>query len=246
MNTTDFSKIFHLSSKDHSKGHPPIPKNPADWPREWKIQYYKTYPRFAKIILPEVKPQADFFELILKRKSSRQYDGRQISLSELSVLLKYSCGITRTGHDGISRRAQASGGGRYPIEMYPIVFVPSEGLPAGLYHYDVKNHQLDVLWERDFDAASKSDFFTYEWVKDTSIAFVMTAVFERNRIKYGERGYRYILLEAGHIGQNIHLISEALNLKSCALGGTRDIALEELLDIDGATESVVYSLVVGK
>jgi SagB-type dehydrogenase family enzyme len=74
----------------------------------------------------------------------------------------------------------------------------------------------------------------------------MTDVFWRNQNKYGERGYRYILLEAGHIGQNIYLVSEALGLKCCALGGTRDENLEELVDIDGVTESVVYALAVGK
>ena len=74
----------------------------------------------------------------------------------------------------------------------------------------------------------------------------MTSQFERTQMKYGERGYRYILLEAGHIGQNICLVSETLGLKCCALGGTMDKNLEELLDIDGETESVVYGFAIGK
>ena len=64
--------------------------------------------------------------------------------------------------------------------------------------------------------------------------------------KYGKLGYRYILLEAGHIGQNMYLVSEALGLKCCALGGTRDENLEKLIDIDGVTEAVVYGFAVGR
>ena len=73
----------------------------------------------------------------------------------------------------------------------------------------------------------------------------MTAVFSRNQMKYGERGYRYVLLEAGHIGQNMYLNAAALSLKCCALGGTIDSKLEKFLDIDGITESVVYAVAFG-
>ena len=103
-----------------------------------------------------------------------------------------------------------------------------------------------MLWDREFSDEDMGQLFTYPWVKDAAIGFVMTAVFWRNRNKYGERGYRYVLHEAGHIGQNVYLVSEALGLKCCALGGTRDENLEKFIDIDGVTESVVYALALGK
>lgn len=246
MEYIDFSKIFHQSSKDLSKGHPPIPKNSADWPAEWKTRQYKAYPRLPKIVLPDEKPQADFFDLVLKRHSGRKYSKQPLSLREVSALLKYSCGITGVAEDGLPRRAQASGGARYPIEVYLFVFVPSEGLPTGVYHYDVKNHQLDTLWRREFASEDIAKLFLNEFVWGASAAVVMTATFSRTQNKYGERGYRLILLEAGHIGQNIYLATEALGLQCCALGGTFDTAIEECLDIDGSTESAVYSLVIGK
>lgn len=246
MNEIDYSIIYHQASKDHSRGHLPISKDADEWPEAWKVHYYKTYPRLFKIKLPKEKPRADLFELILQRHSSREYTKQPVSLSELATLLQYSCGITSTTDDGASKRAQPSGGGRFPIEIYPLVLVPGKDLPVGLYHYDVKHHQLDVLWQHVFDRDAISEFFSYEWVTDVSIVFIMTAVFERNQMKYGERGYRYILLEAGHIGQNIHLISEALQLKCCALGGTKDEHIDDLLDIDGMNESLVYAVAVGK
>jgi len=246
MDPLDFSKIFHESSKDFAKGHPPIPADTKDWPDEWKTTYYKSYPRLPKIDLGDKPPEADFFDLVKKRKSRRDFTRATITKRELSILLKYSCGNTGPLEGGRHRRAQASGGARFPIEVYPIVFRSGGDLKAGLYHYNVKDHVLDVLWGREFSDADISQIFTYPWVKDAAVGIVMTAVFWRNQNKYGERGYRYILLEAGHIGQNLYLVSEALGLKCCALGGTRDENLEKLLDIDGITESVVYGLALGK
>ena len=162
------------------------------------------------------------------------------------MILKYSCGEIGPLGDGRHRRAQPSGGARFPIEVYPILFRSGEDLSAGLYHYNVKYHKLDVLWDREFGDKVINDIFIYPWVKDVALGLVMTSVFWRNQNKYGERGYRQILLEAGHIGQNVYLVSEALGLKCCALAGTRDENLEKLIDIDGITESVVYTLVIGK
>lgn len=250
MDIQDLSSAYHSSSKDHSKGHPPIPERDEDWPEEWKTTYYKTYPRLPKIKLDDDPPQEDFFSLIKKRRSRRDFTRKPIGKRELSLILKYSCGTTGKLNNDRFRRAQASGGGRYPIEVYPIVFRSgdpnSDKLKAGLYHYSVKDHALDVLWDHEFSDEEIGQIFTYPWVKEAAVGIVMTAVFWRNQCKYGERGYRYILLEAGHIGQNIYLAAEALGIKCCALGGTRDDNLEKLIDIDGVTESIVYAFAVGK
>jgi len=242
----DFSRVFHKSSKNRAKGHPPIPENLNEWPENWKACSYKTYPRYPKIQLQDVKPRADFFELILKRSSNHQYSKQPISLCELSILLQYSCGVTHLANNGMLRRAQPSGGGLFPIEVYPLVVISGNDLLSGLYHYNVQNHQLDVLWNRTFDHKFIKGLFPADWMQNASLIFILTAVFERNQVKYGERGYRYTLLEAGHIGQNIYLNAEALNLQCCALGFTEDMKIESLLEIDGVTESVVYALVVGK
>ena len=250
----DFSKIFHRSSQDHRKGHQPIAVNPDEWPPEWRTTYYKSYPRLPKIALngtlsfvtaPNMGEHSDFFQLVRERKSQRNFKRDPISLKELSMLLQYSCGTTGLLEDGRHRRAQPSGGGRFPIEVCPIVFRGSD-IPAGLYHYNVKEHALDALWAREFSDTDINQLFTYEWVRNAAAVFIMTAVFSRNQHKYGERGYRYVLLEAGHIGQNVYLAAEALGLKCCALAGTRDEALERLIDIDGITESVVYAVAIGR
>lgn len=241
----DFSFLFHRSSKDLSKGHPPIAKDSNQWPKEWKTVYYKGYPRLPKIALPETEKQADFFELIRKRTSRRRMDGKPTTLEGLSLLLKYSCGNIKLAQSGkIMHRAQPSGGERYPIEMYVIVFQGKDDIKPGIYHYNVKEHALDVLWEKEFAPEEAAKIFTYAWAQQASCAFIMTSVFHRSQMKYGERGYRYVLIEAGHIGQNLYLVSEALGMKCCALGGTWDESIDKLLDIDGIGESVVYTVTV--
>lgn len=243
----DYSEIYHQSSKDHRRGHPPISSNPAEWPEAWKRQEYKVYPRSPKIALPDERPRADFFELVARRHSGRQYQPvSPLSLTELSVLLRYSCGTFKRAWQKTASRAQPSGGARFPIEVYPLVLVSGPEISSGVYHYDVQNHQLEVIEQRAFERKDIQQLSLFDWTGNASLLLVMTAVFERNQMKYGERGYRYTLLEAGHIGQNIHLVVEALGLECCALGGTRDQPLEAALAIDGITESVVYAFSIGR
>ena len=241
----DFSKLFHQSSKDRSgQGSVHIPHDTSQWPREWRTLSYKEYPRFEKIVLSEVSVSGGVLDVIGKRSSRREFSRRPLGRDQLSTLLKYSCGIVQEP-GARYHRAQPSGGGRYPIEVYPAVFAGSSDVPAGLYHYGVKRHELDVLWRKGFAKEEIASFFTYPWAQDASLALFLTAIFERNQMKYGERGYRQILIEAGAIMQNVYLVSEALGLKCCAIDGVREPDIEKLIDVDGVTESVVVSIVLG-
>jgi len=241
----DFSSLFHQSSKDRSgQGSVKIPLDKGEWPAEWSVISYKNYPRFEKIPLGNTPITGDLFDAIRKRTSQRDFSRKPLSKEQLSTLLKYACGIVSEAGAG-HHRAQPSGGGRYPIEVYPVVFAGSSEIPAGLYHYGVKRHELDVLWQRSFTKEDIAAFFTYPWAQDATLGLFLTAVFNRNQIKYGERGYRQILIEAGEIVQNIYLVSTALGLQCCAIDGVREPDIEKLLDVDGITESVVVSLVLG-
>lgn len=241
----DFSKIFHQLSKDHSQGGAvKVSLDSNEWPKEWSTVFYKAYPRSKKIPLPRIERHDDFFSLIKNRKSQRDFRPMAIPLETLSSVLEYSCGITREHAKGHSR-AQASGGARFPLEVYPLVLRSSLELSSGVYHYNVRDHALDTLWARPFSREDVAELFTYPWIQNASVIFVITGVFQRNQMKYGQRGYRYVMIEAGHIGQNVYLNAAAFDLKCCALGGTKDKNIEKLLDIDGVTESVVYALALG-
>ncbi len=241
----DFSHLFHQSSKDRSgQGRVHIKKDATQWPDEWKTIEYKDYPRLKKVILDAAESGNALFSAIRSRASRRDFTQRKVSLDQLSSLLQYSCGITRTDQTR-ELRAQPSGGARFPVEVYPLVFVGTDTLPAGVHHYNVRDHALEVLLEKDFSHEDLSQLFSYDWAQRASLALVLTAVFDRNQRKYGERGYRQILIEAGAIVQNAYLVAGELGLSCCAIDGVDEPAIERLIDIDGHTESVICTIVIG-
>jgi SagB-type dehydrogenase family enzyme len=242
----DFSKFFHRASKDTSDGGAVrIPKDTKDWPEEWKTVVYKSYGKLLQLPLPATFNSA-LFTHIAQRQSRDAFSGVALSLKELSSILKYSCGEIGPTESGMIHRAQPSGGARYPIEAYVLVFQESAELPTGVYHYNVKHHSLDIVWKRQFSKKDIANLFSYEWVQNSSAALILTGVFSRTKMKYGQRGLRYVLLEAGHIGQNVYLTSQELGIGCTAMGGSKDGMIEDLLGIDGESESLVYSLILGK
>lgn len=238
----DLSTLYHEFSKDPTnRGTVYIPRDDSQWPSEWTTIFYKEYERTPKIALPAAHVQGDFSAVVAHRRSRRDFDRAPIDAGQLGSILRCACGIT----DETGRRAYPSGGARYPIEIYPLVFQGSREVPAGIYHYNVKRHALDVLETRQFTGNEIAGIFTYPFIQKASFALVLTAVFNRTFMKYGDRGYRYILIEAGHVAQNICLTAEALDLKCVPLVGTKDTSMERLLEIDGFTEAVIHSVIVG-
>ncbi len=245
MDEINLSQIFHQYTK---RFHKSIPRDSSLWPDEWKTVYYKTYARLPKIKLQHEEKKFDLFEAIRRRSSKREFSGDAIKPEELSIILKYSCGIIGKTENGGDRRAQPSGGARFPIETYCMAARQGADLKPGLFHYNIEGHYLEVLAEKEFSKNDLDEIAAYEFIKDSSLIIFLTGVFWRNQNKYGERGYRFILQESGHIGQNIYLLSEALGLKCCALGGFRisDEQIERMLNIDGVTESIIYALAIGR
>ena len=240
---------FHELSKDISMGGlVNIPKDITKFPVSWTTVEYKEYKFAKKIYLlkrDDCKIDSTFDELIYKRKTSRDFKSRKykISLKELSTLLYYS--IARMSDD-TTHRVHPSGGSRYSLEYY-IYINNSTDVARGIYHFNILENSLelinDLLCEEDVEKAK--NIFGYEFAYFASSAIFMTSVFDRNMRKYGERGYRYILLEAGHVGENFYLAATSLNLSVCALTGTRDKIVEELLEVDGKNESLVFTVLIG-
>lgn len=239
-----FSKLLHEKSKANYRSDFKE-ADPASWPKEWKTTYYKEYKRFPSISLPETKPQSDLFEAIANRRSNRNLGGDGPTLEQLSGLLKYACGEFEhvDGDQKVTRRAQPSGGGRYPIEAY-LLILRSPDVPAGVYHYNVKLHQLDSMWSGKEILSDPSLIIKSQWAYQTSALLVFTGVFWRSQNKYGARGYRLICIEVGAIIQNLYLVAQSLGLKCVAFSGTHDDNIEKLLDLDPETESLVMSALI--
>jgi len=224
-------------------------KNVINFPKKkecelFKKIIFKTYPRFKKYKLPEKFKNIDLSleECLLKRRSIRDYSQKPLSLELLSTLLRFSVGITKTGN--LSFRSYPSAGARYPLEIY-LFSLNVEKLPEGIYHYNLKDHSLELLKKYKLKRKLPSLFCHQNFVKDANIIFIFTAIFGRTILKYGERGYRYIFLDAGHAAQNIQLISTALGLGSCSLGGFLDYEIENILELEKNVESVIYCISIG-
>jgi len=199
------------------------------------------HPQALKVVrLPE--PQRDGGEglwvVIARRRSERGYKRQALSLEQLSQLLWATQGITArvAGHE---LRAAPSAGALYPCETY-LVVNNVEGLESGLYHYVVGDHALELLRAGDLSGNIAAACWGQEMAAQAGVVFVWAAVIERCRRRYGERAYRYIYLDAGHIGAQLHLAAVALGLGCCAIGAFDDQAVNKVVGLDGEQEFAIY------
>ena len=209
-----------------------------------KPPQYKNYPDSKVIKLPKpVYHGITLEESIEKRRSVRNYSGKLLTLSQLSQLLFSAQGITGKLYDQPLRTAP-SAGALYPIEIY-VIANDVEGMTCGIYHYAVLNHSLELVKSGDFRKEITAAGLEQEMLGDADVTFILSAVFDRVRHKYGERGFRYAYIEAGHISQNIYLQAVSLGLGSVSVGAFLDEEINKLIGIDGRTEAVIYIHAVG-
>ena len=184
-------------------------------------------------------------EALSRRRSVREFAGRDVTLRELAAMLRYGNGICGEPHTGDHpRRAIPSGGGLYPTELYVLPLGMSE-LRVGAYHYDPRHHLLSRFLDEPAEPVLARACFAGAAVTTASLAFAMTLTFERQSIKYGERAYRFALMECGHLAQNLLLVGTALGLGTLPFGGFLDDELNAYLRIDGTREAVLYVLFMG-
>jgi SagB-type dehydrogenase family enzyme len=163
-------------------------------------------------------------------------------MAQLSRLLHAAQGITDQRR---VFRAAPSAGALYPMETYALVHDVAE-LAPGLYHYAVVDHALEQLRVGNLRAEIMLAGIGQEMLGQAQVCFVLSAIFQRTRWKYRERTYRYVMLEAGHIGQNLYLAATSMGLGACAVGAFLDDDLNGLLGIDGLYEAALYVISVGK
>ena len=121
-----------------------------------------------------------------------------------------------------------------------------EDLKPGIYHYSVQDHSLELIKEGDARPEFTKAAFGQGMIQEAPITFVWTSVWERIKVKYGERAERYVYMEAGHISENVYLQATSMDLGTVAIGAFDDHECNKILGVDGVTESVVYMQPVGK
>jgi len=239
--SVDSGKLFQQQTK-HRRGHL------ADRWLDWATvpETYKHYDNAPQIALdpPDTEGGMPLWEALQQRRSERSFPGAPVTMAELSQLLWAAQGITRFSQ-GYAFRTAPSAGALYPIETY-VVAHDVQGLRQGVYHYAVELHALDELNTGDFRAQVARAALDQKMAATSDVVFIWTAVFPRSEWKYGQRAYRYVYLDAGHIAQNLALAAVSLGLGSCQIAALYDDEVNHLVGVDGDSESVLYMSIVGR
>lgn len=211
-----------------------------------QVDTFKKYPDARKVELPRSwgLKEARITPLLQSRRSLRKYAMEAIELDELAFMLWASQGITAISGN-YSFRTAPSGGALYPVETY-LSINRVKGLDPGLYHFDVENFSLDILSGTDSAEAVAAACLDQKFIAKSAVTFLWSAVIRRCMSKYGNRGMRYILLDAGHICQNLLMAAEATGNGGCPVAAFYDDEVNKLLGLDPNEESVLYTAAVGK
>jgi SagB-type dehydrogenase family enzyme len=216
-----------------------------DWNRQ--PEPYKNYKNpLATILLPEpdLTGGPNLWQLLARRRSRREYDAeRTLTPAKLSALLWATQGVTARYGEVLFRTAP-SAGGLYPVETYFFVRAV-EGFESGIYHFRPQAFDLEFLKKGDYARELAEAALGQTLVMAASVTFIWTALVERSRWKYRQRAYRYIYLDAGHIGENLYLAAGALGLGACAIGAFYDDKVNSIIGVDGIEETVIYMATVG-
>jgi len=204
-----------------------------------------------KLPSPQLKGKVSLEETILRRRSVRRYRSEPLNLSQLSQILWSAQGITGTREF----RAAPSAGATYPLEIF--VFVGKQGviasetkqapeeLQAGIYHYEADSHSLSLHKLADLRPDLARATLDQEFIIDAPVDIVICALYHRTSYRYGRRGERYVHIEVGHVGENIHLQAVALGLATVEVGAFHD---EEVRKVLGVEEQIkpLYVMPLGK
>jgi SagB-type dehydrogenase family enzyme len=209
----------------------------------------KEYSDLPYVPLPPPEPfGVTLDDAIRSRFSCRRFAHAELAQAALGDLLHAAAGVLGRTHIGsleFLERPVPSAGALYSLETY--VLAPAvEGLEPGVYHYAIVTHGLEQVRA----APLHRTFLTYlfmgqHYVASAAAVLVLTSVLHRSLRKYDDRGYRYLLFEAGHMAQNANLAAAARGLGTLNLGGFFDNDLCVLLDVDAEEEIPLYALALG-
>lgn len=173
-----------------------------------------------KLIQPRFDGDISLERAIKNRRTSRSFTARPLTQVQFSQLLWAAYGIT---DDRGFMRAAPSGGALYPIDLYAVLGKAGVAdIEEGVYHYEPKGHTVTQGMRGDLRNELARASLSQMWMAEAPINLVISAEYSRISVKYGKRGIRYALMEAGHIGQNVFLQAEALDLGAGIVGAFDD------------------------
>lgn len=215
----------------------------------------KSYDSSTEIInLPKVTDEVltnkNIYECIKDRRSTRFYADEAMSLEELSYLLWATQGITGTNKAGLTLRTVPCSGATHSFETY-LFIMAVEGIKKGVYRYEPLEHRLLFMFEID-DINTRVDEITLEqpfvpnFTKQAAVVFAWSTIPYRSEWKFDITAHKKILIDIGHVCQNLYLASESVGAGTCAIGIYDQKSIDNLLGLDGEEEFIIYLAAVGK
>ncbi|NHI83295.1 MAG: SagB/ThcOx family dehydrogenase [Candidatus Thorarchaeota archaeon] len=191
--------------------------------------------------------RVSLFDALASRESRRTFTDDALSLEELSFLLWTTQGVREIDPNKVwTKRAVPSGGSRQPFETYLIVN-RVESLGRGLYRYLPIEHKLLHVPKEIPDEAELEEYAWYQaFIGKAPVIFVWAAIPYKTEWRYSIMSYKDILIQAGHICQNLYLACEAIEAGTCAIAAYNQKLMDELIGVDGEEEMTVYLAPVGK
>jgi SagB-type dehydrogenase family enzyme len=172
------------------------------------------------------------------RRSVRAFADESLSLKQVGQLLWAAQGLNR----GLVGRTAPSAGATYPMELY-LVAGKVKGLKPGVYHYEIDGHLLVLMQAGDHRADLAEAALGQGSISSAPAVLVLAADFSRTAQRYAERAPRYVYMEAGHVGENVHLQCEALGLGTVMIGAFQDDRVKKSL---GTGQEPLYIMPVGR
>ncbi len=114
-----------------------------------------------------------------------------------------------------------------------------------VYHYNIQDYGLEQIKEGDYSVFFAKAAINQEMIALAPISFVWSAIFQRSKWKYQQRAYRYCYLDVGHIAAHLSLAAIELGLETCQIVAFYDNKINDLLNVDGKEDSVLYLSLVG-
>ncbi len=234
----ELTKTPHLPQSPQRLG---VPQPPLQLPYD---------PSSALIQLPNPrelrKPAVDLWEAMERRATLRTYSPEPLSLEELALLLWVTQGVKEVTSRPSTLRVVPSAGARHAFETFLLVNRVA-GLEPAVYRYLALDHALIVHdSSADINQRLTAACKNQQHVASSAVTFFWAAVSERMNWRYPERGYRYMLLDAGHVCQNLYLAAEGLGCGVCGLAAFEDDLLNRALHLDGERLFVMYAATLGK
>ena len=172
-------------------------------------------------------------QAITKRRSRRKFVSKALTLEQIGQL----CWAAQ-GQETHSRyRTTPSAGATYPLELFVVIC-------DGLLQYLPAKHSLERLTDQDLRAELTMAAWGQKFIEAAPLTLVFAAQFSRTTGRYGQRGIRYVYMEAGHAAQNVHLQAEALGLGSVAVGAFDDTSVSKVLSLPDYLDPL-YMVTVG-